>query len=153
MTKQSDNSIDHTTAIETPNGAAYGHALRTFGVNLLVRDVLRSIAFQVDILGVEQVFSNADFAIMRHGGTEWMLHADHTYSNNPLLGLTGDGAVRGIGVELRLYDIDPDQAAARAEAGGYTVLQPATDKPHGLRECYLIDPDGYVWVPGTALPA
>jgi len=25
------------------------------------------------------------------------------------------------------------------------------DKPHGLREAYLIDPDGYIWVPDTPL--
>jgi hypothetical protein len=25
------------------------------------------------------------------------------------------------------------------------------DKPHGLRECIIIDDDGYVWVPGVAL--
>ena len=24
----------------------------------------------------------------------------------------------------------------------------ATDKPHGLREAYILDPDGYCWVPG-----
>jgi hypothetical protein len=25
------------------------------------------------------------------------------------------------------------------------------DKPHGLRECVLLDDDGYCWVPGVAL--
>jgi hypothetical protein len=29
------------------------------------------------------------------------------------------------------------------------VLAETQDKPHGLRECYLVDPDGYVWVPGV----
>lgn len=141
---------DHTRDLEKPNGAAYGKALRSFGVNLLVRDVLASVRFQVEVLGVEQVYSNADFAIMSHEGTEWMLHADHTYHDNPLLGLTGDSAVRGVGCELRLYGIDPDEAADRARARGYTVLAEAADKPHGLRESYLIDPNGYVWVPGVA---
>jgi catechol 2,3-dioxygenase-like lactoylglutathione lyase family enzyme len=141
---------EHTTDLEKPDGAAYGKALQSFGVNLLVRDVLASVRFQVEVLEVEQVYSNADFAIMRHQGTEWMLHADHTYHANPLLGLTGDGAVRGVGCELRLYGIDPDQAAARAHARGDTVLAEAADKPHGLRESYLVDPDGYVWVPGVA---
>ena len=32
---------------------------------------------------------------------------------------------------------------------GGGVLQEATDKPHGLREAYLYDPDGYVWVPSV----
>lgn len=140
---------DHTHEVEKPNGAAYGKALRSFGVNLLVRDVLASVRFQVEVLRVEQVYSNADFAIMRHQGTEWMLHGDHTYHDNPLLGLTGDGAMRGVGCELRLYDVDPDAAAERARARGNTILAEAADKPHGLRESYLIDPDGYVWVPGV----
>jgi hypothetical protein len=80
-----------------------------------------------------------------------MLHSDHTYQDNPLLALTGDGAVRGAGAEFRLYDIDPDAAEKRAKDAGYDVLQTSTDKPHGLRECYLVDRDGYVWVPGRKI--
>ena len=30
---------------------------------------------------------------------------------------------------------------------GFKVLVGTTDKPHGLREAYLVDDDGYVWVP------
>ena len=129
---------------------AYGRSLRGFGVNLLVRDVTRSVAFQTAVLGVELVYADKDFAVLRHGGQEWMLHADHTYAEHPLLGLTGDGAIRGAGAELRLYDLDPDAAETRARARGETVLAPAADKPHGLREVYIADPDGYVWVPGRA---
>jgi len=140
---------EHTNDLEKPNGAAYGAARRGFGLNLLVRNVLASVQFEVEVLGVEQVYSNPDFAIMRYQGTEWMLHADHTYHDNPLLGLTGDSAVRGLGCELRLYGVDPDAAADRARARGDTILAEATDKPHGLRESYLIDSDGYVWVPGV----
>ncbi len=33
------------------------------------------------------------------------------------------------------------------DAHGYTVLAGAADKPHGLREAYVVDADGYVWVP------
>lgn len=131
----------------------YGRSLRGFGVNLLVRDVARAVAFQREVLGVELVHANRDFAVLRHGGHEWMLHGDHTYSEHPLLGLTGDGAIRGAGAELRLYDVDPDAAVTRAEARGDAVLAPARDKPHGLREAYIADPDGYVWVPGVPLPA
>jgi catechol 2,3-dioxygenase-like lactoylglutathione lyase family enzyme len=130
----------------------YGRGLRGFGVNLLVRDIARAVAFQTEVLGVALVHADGDFAVLRHGGHEWMLHADHTYHSHPLLALTGDGAIRGAGIELRLYGIDPDAAEARARDGGFTVLAAAADKPHGLRECYLADRDGYVWVPGSALP-
>ena len=128
----------------------YGRSLRGFGVNLLVRDVARSVAFQTAVLGVELVYADQDFAVLRHDGQEWMLHADHSYGEHPLLALTGDGALRGAGAELRLYGIDPDAAETRARARGNDVLAPAADKPHGLREVYLADPDGYVWVPGRA---
>ena len=141
MTEESDR--DFMTA------AAYGRSLRGVGVNLLVREVAPVVDFMTGILGVEAVYANRDFAVLRHGGQDWMLHADHTYHANPLLALTGDGALRGAGVELRLYDIDPDQAEARARAAGHTVLQASADKPHGLRECFLVDPAGYVWAPST----
>lgn len=132
-----------------PSADAYGRSLTGFGVNMLVRDVARSVAFLGDILGVEAVYAERDFAVCRHKGQDWMLHSDASYHSNPLLALTGDGAIRGAGLELRLYGVDPDAAAARAEAAGHTVLQAPADKPHGLREAFLVDPDGYVWVPSV----
>ncbi len=135
---------------------AYGRSLTGMGVNLLVREVARSVAFLTEVLGLERVYADADFAVLRHGGREEgsqdvILHADHTYAEHPLLALTGDGALRGAGVELRLYGIDPDAAEARARARGETVFAETRDKPHGLRECYLADPDGYIWVPGVGI--
>jgi catechol 2,3-dioxygenase-like lactoylglutathione lyase family enzyme len=129
----------------------YGRSLQGLSVNLLVRDVARAVAFQREVLGATVVYSDADFAVLRRelpgGQAEWMLHADHTYGDHPLLGLTGDNALRGVGAELRLHGCDPDAAAAAAERLGFTVLARPADKPHGLREAYLVDPDGYVWVP------
>jgi catechol 2,3-dioxygenase-like lactoylglutathione lyase family enzyme len=135
---------------------AYGRSLTGMGVNLLVREVARSVAFLTEVLGLELVYADTDFAVLRYGnrqesGQDVMLHADHTYAEHPLLALTGDGALRGAGVELRLYGIDPDAAEARARARGDAVFAETQDKPHGLRECYLADPDGYVWVPGVGI--
>ena len=128
----------------------YGRSLSGLSFNLLVRNMAKAIGFQREVLGASVVYSDSDFAVLRRslpGGTvEWMLHADHTYGDHPLLALTGDGALRGAGVEIRLHDHDPDGAAAKAESLGYTVLAAAADKPHGLREAYIADPDGYIWV-------
>ena len=124
----------------------YGRSLRGLSINLLVKDVARAIAFAREVLGATLVYGDADFAVLRRDGAEWMLHADHTYGDHPLLALTGDGALRGAGVEIRLHDHDPDGAAAKAQGLGYTVLAAAADKPHGLREAYIADPDGYIWV-------
>jgi len=149
----------HRAPDQTPFMAAdaYGKSLAGLSVNLLVKDVARAVKFQTEVLGARLVYGDADFAVLRfadpaHGGTaEWMLHADHTYGTHPLLGLTGDGALRGAGIELRLHNCDPDAAAARARALGYTVFAEPADKPHGLREAYIADPDGYIWVPDAPL--
>jgi catechol 2,3-dioxygenase-like lactoylglutathione lyase family enzyme len=124
----------------------YGRSLRGLGINLLVRDTERTVAFVRDVLGLEIVYSDADLAVFRHGEQEWMVHADHTYDAHPLLPRTRVAALRGGGVELRVHDVDPDVAVAAALAQGYEVLEPADNKPHGLREAYILDADGYVWV-------
>jgi catechol 2,3-dioxygenase-like lactoylglutathione lyase family enzyme len=130
----------------------YGRSLKGLGVNLLVREVARSVAFARDVLGASVAFADADFAVLRYrtprAEAEWMLHADGTYHANPLLPLLDDSAPRGLGAEIRLYDCDPDACVTRAKAHGHHVLQEARDKPHGLREAYILDPDGYCWVPG-----
>jgi hypothetical protein len=125
----------------------YSHALRGLTLNFLVRDIVKSLPFHQLVLGAEVIYSDPDFAVLRYGEVEWMLHADHTYLDHPLhVSLSADGP-RGVGAELRLHGRDPDEAEAAARRMGFTVLASAIDKPHGLREAYLVDPDGYLWVP------
>jgi len=52
-----------------------------------------------------------------------------------------------LGVELRIHGLDPDTAEKSARDRGDLVISGATDKKHGLREAYILDPDGYLWVP------
>jgi catechol 2,3-dioxygenase-like lactoylglutathione lyase family enzyme len=132
---------------------AYGRSLRGLGLNLIVRKVARAVAFHRDVLGARVVYGDPDFAVVALGGAEVMLHADHTYAKHPLHEALAGDLPRGLGAELRVHDTDPDACEARARAGGYTVLAASADKPHGLRECYLPDPDGYIWVPDRPLPA
>ena len=130
----------------------YGRSLRPgLGLNLLVRDVTGSVRFATEALGATAVYADEDFAVLRLAGTEWMLHADHTYLDNPLIGIVAGAQTRGAGVELRLYGVDPDAAEKRARAGDWTVLAGAIDKPHGQREAILIDDEGYVWIPSVPL--
>ncbi len=130
----------------------YGRSLGPgLGINLLVREVAPAVRFATEVLGATATYADEDFAVMRLAGSEWMLHADHTYRDNPLIGIVQGAETRGAGVEIRLYGIDPDVAEGAARAGGWTVLSGALDKPHGLREAVLIDDDGYVWVPGVQL--
>ena len=81
------------------------------------------------------------------------LDADHTYDQHPMYSQLVAGDVRGVGAELRLHGRDPDAAEAAARRLGATVLAPAADKPHGLREAYLLDPNGYIWVPDVPTPS
>lgn len=139
---------DQTPPVSAPD---YGRSLRGLGFNLLVSNVARSVTFCAEVLGATPFYHDNDFAILRLNGGEFMLHADHTYQDNPLSGLVRDVTGRGAGVELRLYGADPDQAEKAARAGGWTVLAGSLDKPHGLRECVILDDDGYAWVPGMAI--
>ena len=125
----------------------YARSLRGLTVNLLVADIAASLAFQRDVLGASVVYSDPDFAVCSASGAEWMLHTDHTYDKHPMLSTVGATHPRGGGVELRLHGCDPDTAEVASRRLGFEVLSPASDKGHGLREVYIRDPDGYVWVP------
>ena len=97
------------------------------------------------------VRADDNYALLNHRARLYQLHADATYAAHPLYALLPTEPPRGLGVELQLYEMDPDQAEARAREFGYSILQPAADKPHGLRECFILDPDGYCWVPSARL--
>ncbi len=141
---------------ETVSPEDFGAGLRGIGLNLLVRDVPRQAAFLSETFGMTAHRVTADFAIMVYGGQAFQLHSDATYHNNPLLGLVPENPPRGGGLEIRLYDSDPDAvclrvAAAVGAAAGGTVLQGPTDKPHGLREAYVLCENGYAWVASRPL--
>jgi predicted enzyme related to lactoylglutathione lyase len=136
---------------DTVSPADFGRALRGLGLNLLVRDVARSAAFLEAAFGMQAHRLSRDFAIVEYGAARFQLHGDHTYGANVLLGMLPEAGPRGGGIELRLYDTDPDAAAARAGAAGGHVLAPPCDKPHGLREAVILDPDGYAWLPSRPL--
>lgn len=136
------------------DAAAFGKSIPNgLGVNLLVKDVEASVGFATHVFGAESVYDDEDFAVLREPktGAQWILHADHSYSDHRLSGLVRSVQGRGVGAELRLYGVDPDTAEARAREWGYSILDGSTDKPHGLRECYIFDPDWYLWVPSIGL--
>ena len=130
----------------------YGQSLNGLSVNLLSKDLSRSRLFQRDVLGVQLLHDDEDLLIVSGFGTQWMIHADHTYDKHPLLTDTLRQSRRGSGIEIRLHGCGPDEAAARARQHGFTVLDGPRDQPdHGLRETHLLDDDGYIWVPDVEL--
>lgn len=149
MTHNNDSQL--MTNFESLSGTQVGHLLNGFGVNLLVSNVHNSVKFLSAVFDFTALRSSADYALLKHRDQFYQLHGDQTYATHPLLSVLPELGLRGGGVELRLFQIDPDQAQKKALAGGYTVLQPTADKPHGLRECFLLDPDGYCWVPSIKI--
>lgn len=136
---------------DTISAGAFGASLQGIGLNLLVRDVLAQVAFLETVFGVKAHQATPDFAIISYGTQVFQLHVDGTYHANPLLGLLPETPPRGAGIEIRLYDTDPERACDVAEAAGGTILQAPTNKPHGLREAYILCENGYAWVPSKAL--
>ena len=139
--------------LETISAKDFGRGLRGFGVNLLVKEVYKSCAFLEKVLLFKPLRKSVDFAILSYQDHLIQLHGDHTYHSHPLPSILPENGARGAGIELRLYDIDPDAAESRAIALDYVVLQSTRDKPHGLRECFILDPDGYCWTPSTPTSA
>lgn len=138
---------------ENMDADSFGRGLKGIGLNLLVRDVAAEVAFLRSVFGMQAFQPTADFAIMAYGEQVFQLHSDGTYHSNPLLGMLPENPPRGGGIEIRLYDTDPEDAVARAEAHGGTILQEPTNKPHGLREAYILCENGYAWVPSQAKTA
>ncbi|WP_415404748.1 glyoxalase [Tateyamaria sp. SN3-11] len=138
---------------ETIDADSFGRALRGIGLNLLVRDVAAEVAFLKNVFEMKAHQPTADFAIMTYGDQVFQLHSDGTYHSHPLLGLLPENPPRGAGLEIHLYDTDPDEAVKRATAQGATILAEPLDKPHGLREAYILCENGYAWVPSRAKDA
>lgn len=136
---------------QTVEADEFGASLRGIGLNLLVRDVLAEASFLKEVFEMKAFQPTEDFAIITYGDAVFQLHADGTYHSNPLLSLVPEAGARGGGAEIRLYDTDPDAAAAHAEEYGATILQAPSDKPHGLRETYILCDNGYAWVASRSL--
>ncbi len=130
----------------------YSKTLQGLTLNILVKQIEPALSFAQEVLGAEVVYSDPDFAVLSAYGAEWMLHADHTYDKHPMGKTVATDAVRGAGAEIRLHGCDPDTAEQAARNGGYEVMSPASDKGHGVRETFIRDQDGYVWVPDVLLP-
>jgi len=133
------------------SAADYGRALSGLSVNLIVRDVARSVPFYTAVLDLRLLYSDEDFAAFERDGVRLQLHADHTYADMPWASRLREDSRRGLGAEIRILGIDPDAAEKRARDGGFTVAVSVRDWPHGWRDCVLEDPDGYTFAVGVPL--
>ena len=137
--------------LETVSPEGLGVSLRGLGLNLLVRDVPAEVAFLTGVFGMQSYRVTTDFAIMTYHDQLFQLHADHTYHSHPLPSLLPEAGARGGGLEIRLYETDPDQAVANAAELDAHILQSPEDKPHGLRETCILCENGYAWIASRPL--
>jgi catechol 2,3-dioxygenase-like lactoylglutathione lyase family enzyme len=129
-------------------GTDYGALLPQFTVNLIVRGIDRALEFYRKVLRAQVHYSDQDFAALRVLGIEVMLHADHTYEHNPWSASLQDGQTRGLGAELRLLGMNPEEVAERARGMNALFKDVSVRRGHGWREVMVRDPDGYVWAVG-----
>ena len=101
----------------------FGRSLpRGVGINLLVTDIAPTEEFLRLVLGANTIHADEDFAAIELLGSVLMLHADHSYLDHEMTGVTAGVEIRGAGIEIRVYGADPDRAEAMARQHGHTIL-------------------------------
>jgi len=113
-------------------------------LELFVRDMDVAIAFYRDVLGFELLRRDAGYASMRSGGVTFGLgpidklpEAEGYFTQSRL------ATDRGAGVEIVLEVDDLAAYRARVERAGYPVQEDVQDRPWGLTDFRITDPDGY----------
>jgi len=131
----------------------YGHSLPKFSANLLVRNVAMSLPFTSIFSASLSATRTTISPLFPWLGIDFMLHAHHANDHHPLDAPLMAARERGVGAELRLLGVDPDQVEARAKRVGTRIVQRTKDFVRGWREITLLDPDGYIWTVGPSLPS
>ena len=137
---------------DTVSAGVLGRSLSGVGVNLLCRDVPATARFLQAAFGLAVHQAGQDFALIAHDGALVQLHSDASFRAHPALHLIPEAGPRGGAVQVYLFGVDPDAAAARAPAAGGLVIEPPADKPHGLREATILGPEGHAFSPAIARP-
>jgi catechol 2,3-dioxygenase-like lactoylglutathione lyase family enzyme len=130
-------------------GYRYAATMPPLSLNLVVSDIERALRFYREVLNAHVHYSDVDFAAIQVGGASVMLHADHTHADHPWHDALAAGAARGLGAQVRLLGIDPDEVEGRARALGAEIARATESKGHGWREVLVRDPDGYEWAVGV----
>jgi len=121
------------------------HNLQKLTPNLIVADVVRSVAFYRDVLGFTLQATVPDaapyvFAIVQSGGVE-------IYLNAPEPAVAEYPAFKGrpLGGTLTLFiQIDDVRAAHEALKNRVPIVMPLETKWYGVTEFAFVDPDGYI---------
>ncbi len=120
--------------------------------NLMVTDMERSVAFYRDVLGMALMFAlgpgrdtrqdpaGGVFATLEWDGGQLMLQTVESLAGE-LAMFTADSRPTASGT-LYFRGLDPDEVHGRAAAD--RIVKAPFQQWYGMREVYLLDPDGYV---------
>jgi predicted enzyme related to lactoylglutathione lyase len=139
--------------LETAPADAVARTLSGIGPYLLTRDAGALAAFLGTVFGLLAHRVSRDFALVAHGGGFLQPHGHGTFAAHPPHAFLPEGGPAGASVQVYLFAVDPDTAAARAGAAGIAVLEAPCDKPHGLREATVVSPEGFAFTAAVPLPA
>jgi predicted enzyme related to lactoylglutathione lyase len=113
-------------------------------LELFVEDRDVAVAFYRDVLGFELLRQDDGYASIRSG--------DVTFGIGPITRLPETGGYftrarlagdRGAGVEIVLEVDDLAAYRARVAAAGHPILDDVQERPWGLTDFRIADPDGY----------
>ena len=114
-------------------------------LELFVEDMETSIGFYTRVLGFEVVRSEpGNYASLRNGevvlgiGPISKLPEEGGYFTGEIVSLR-----RGLGVEIVLEVEDVDGWHRRVVDSGHPIFEPLRERPWGLRDFRIVDPDGY----------
>ena len=111
-------------------------------------DVEASVRFYTEKLGFDLIRmereavsgrERATFAIVGVGNAVMMLADERFY----VRGGEGPATPRGVGIDTRIVVDDVDSMYRRATDNDVTIVHDIGDRPYGLRDFIMRDPDGF----------
>ncbi|QUS41317.1 VOC family protein [Tardiphaga alba] len=99
----------------------------------VVQDVLKSVAYYRDVLGFEVAFTYGEPVF--YGGVERDNVVIHFQAAHRTRRGAGQGAVN-------IFVTEVDALCADMQSRGAVIIEPPGDRPYGMRDFDLDDPDG-----------
>lgn len=117
-------------------------------LELFVADLQASIAFYRDVLGFEPIGSKSaagkGYTPMRMGEIRLGLNL-HSRLGESHPVFISEGERPGRGVEIVAEFDDVEAFYQRVQASGWPISEPLGERPWGLFDFRVKDPDGYYW--------
>ncbi len=104
-----------------------------------VSDLSRSVRFWTEEIGCRVLRQDANFAVLAFESAHIMLATAHSKAVANWL----DSGPRGVGIHVRFMAEDLDALYRRLANSGVPIVSAIADRPYGLRDFIVADPDGF----------